>query len=118
MPGSGVNALASWLPQNRETAARFIKSTVEALALMKTDKQAAFTAMAKWYGITDSHTQERIYAQALLLPSKPYPSAEGFRKMIEVYDYREMRRHKPEDFFDASFVAELDKSGFIDGLYK
>jgi hypothetical protein len=25
---------------------------------------------------------------------------------------------KPEDFFDASFVRELDKSGFTDGLYK
>ncbi len=29
-----------------------------------------------------------------------------------------MTRHKPEDFVDASFVTELDKSGYIDGLYK
>jgi ABC-type nitrate/sulfonate/bicarbonate transport system substrate-binding protein len=118
MPGSGVNALTSWLPRNREIAARFIKSTVEALALVKTDKPAAFTAMGKWYGITDSHVQERIYQQAILLPAKPYPSLDGFRKMIEVYDYREMRLHKAEDFVDASFVAELDKSGYIDGLYR
>ena len=40
------------------------------------------------------------------------------REAIEVYDYREMRLHKAEDFVDASFVAELDKSGFIDGLYR
>jgi hypothetical protein len=25
---------------------------------------------------------------------------------------------KPEDFFDASFVRELDQSGFVEGLYK
>jgi len=25
---------------------------------------------------------------------------------------------KPEDFFDASFVRELDQSGFTDALYK
>jgi ABC-type nitrate/sulfonate/bicarbonate transport system substrate-binding protein len=118
MPGSGVDALKSWLPNNREAAARFVKSTVDALALIKNDKQAAFTAMAKWYGITDPKVQERIYAQAVQLPAKPYPSVAGFQKMIEVYDYREMRIHKPQDFFDASFVTDLDKSGYIDGLYK
>ena len=118
MPGSGVNALKDWLPNNREAAARFIKSTVDALALIRNDKQAAFTAMAKWYGITDARAQERIYAQAVLLPAKPYPSVEGIKKMMEIYDYREMRLHKPEDFYDASFVTALDRTGYIDGLYK
>ena len=118
MPGSGINALKDWLPNNREAAARFVKSTVDALALIKNDKQAAFKSMAKWYGITDPHVQERIYAQAVRLPGKPYPAIEGLRKMIEVYDYREMRLHKPEDFVDASFVEQLDKSGYIDGLYR
>jgi NitT/TauT family transport system substrate-binding protein len=118
MPGSGVNALKRWLAGNREAATRFVKSTVDAVALIKTDKQAAFAAMAKWYGITDRDQQEHIYRQAAILPAKPYPSVEGFRTMIEIYNYREMRSHKPEDFFDASIIAELDKSGYIDGLYK
>jgi hypothetical protein len=38
--------------------------------------------------------------------------------MMDIYDYREMRLHRPEDFYDTSFVAELDRSGYIDGLYK
>jgi len=118
MPGSGINALKDWLPKNRETAARFVKSTVDALALIRNDKDAAFAAMAKWYGISDARAQEQIYAQAVQLPAKPYPSVEGIKTMMEIYDYREMRQHKPEDFYDASFVAELDKSGYIDGLYK
>jgi NitT/TauT family transport system substrate-binding protein len=118
MPGSGVNALKDWLPKNREAAARFIKSTVDALALIKNDKSAAFAAMAKWYGITDPRAQEHIYAQAAQLPSKPYPSVEGIKAMMSVYNYREMQIHAPEDFYDASFVTDLDKSGYIDGLYK
>jgi NitT/TauT family transport system substrate-binding protein len=117
MPGSGVNADVNWLPNNRETAARFIKATVEAVALLKTDKETTFKAMARWYGITDRERQEAIYKEVAGLPSKPYPSVEGLQKMIEVYDWREMRLHKPQDFFDASFVTELDKSGYIDGLY-
>jgi NitT/TauT family transport system substrate-binding protein len=118
MPGSGVNAEKSWLAKNHEAAVRFVKSTVEAIALLKNDKPAAFAAMAKWYGITEPARQEEVYAQAAQLPGKPYPSVEGIRKMMEIYDYREMRLHRAEDFYDASFVAELDRSGYIDGLYK
>jgi NitT/TauT family transport system substrate-binding protein len=118
MPGSGVNAEKSWLLKNREAAARFVKSTVEAVALLKNDKPAAFAAMAKWYGITEPAKQEAVYAQAAQLPGKPYPAVEGIKRMMDVYDYREMRLHRPEDFYDASFVAELDQSGYIDGLYK
>ncbi len=118
MPGSGVNALKDWLPKNREAAARFVKSTVDALALIRNDKQAAFAAMTKWYGIKDARAQEQIYAQAVQLPAKPYPAVEGIKMMMEVYNYREMRQHKPEDFYDPSFITALDKSGYIDGLYK
>ena len=78
----------------------------------------AFAAMAKWYGIRDARAQEHIYAQAVQLPAKPYPSVEGIRTMMEIYDHHEMRIHQPEDFYDASFVSEFDKSGYIDGLYK
>ena len=69
MPGSGVNALTEWLPKNRDTAAQFMKATVEAIALMKTDKQAAFASMRKWYGITDPERLEAVYAQAAALSS-------------------------------------------------
>ena len=118
MPGSGINALKDWLPKNREAAARFVKSTVDALALIRNDKEAAFAAMTKWYGIRDARAQEHIYAQAVQLPAKPYPSVEGIKTMMEIYDYHEMRMHKPEDFYDASFITELDKSGYIDSLYR
>src|ERR1700704_3247608 len=118
MPGSGVNAEKAWLASNHEAAARFVKATVEAIALLKNDKPAALAAMAKWYGITELAKQEAVYAQAAQLPGKPYPAVEGIKKMMEIYDYREMRLHRAEDFYDASFVAELDRSGYIDGLYK
>jgi NitT/TauT family transport system substrate-binding protein len=118
IPGSGVNALSDWLPNNRDIAARFIKATVEAIALMKTDKTAAFASMTKWYGITDPGKLEAVYAEANKLPSKPYPSLEGLKVMQSVYTWREMAIRAPEDFADSSFVTALDKSGYIDGLYR
>jgi hypothetical protein len=29
-----------------------------------------------------------------------------------------MRKYKAEDFYDSSFMTELDRSGFIDRLYR
>jgi len=118
MPGSGVNALSDWLPNNRDAAARFIKSTVEAIALMKTDKAAAFASMTKWYGLTDREKLEAVYAEAGKLPAKPYPSIAGLKAMQTIYTWREMAIRAPEDFADSSFVADLDSSGYIDSLYK
>src|SRR5262249_48479413 len=107
-----------WLPGHRETAARFIKATVDAIALIKTDKQSAFVAMRKWYGIADPAHQESIYAEAAKLASKPYPHVDGIKAVMATYTYHEMTRHKAEDFYDSNFVGELDRSGYIDGLYK
>ena len=118
MPGSGVNVLSEWLPKNRDTAARFIKATVEAIALMKNDKEKAFASMRKWYGISDEKVLDGIYAEATDLPIKPYPSIEGLKNMQSVYTWRAITKKKPEDFVDASFVTDLDKSGYIDSLYK
>jgi NitT/TauT family transport system substrate-binding protein len=118
MAGSGVNIARAWLKDHKEAARLFVKSTVDAIALIKTNKQATFDAMAKWYAITDRGQQERIYTDVAKLPAKPYPAIPGIKKTMETFDSPGMRAHKAEDFYDDSFIKELDQSGYIDGLYK
>ena len=115
--GSGVSVSRAWLKDNQEATHRFVKSTVEMIALVKRNKQAAFSAMAKWYNVTDPGKQELFYREVSNLPRKPYPSVDGVKKVMEIYNTHEMRRYKPEDFYNDSFVRELDKGGFIDSLY-
>jgi NitT/TauT family transport system substrate-binding protein len=74
LAGSGVNASRSWLRDHHDVAARFIKATVDAIALVKTNKAVAFASLAKWYGITDPcaartdvRAGRRSAAQAVLL---------------------------------------------------
>ena len=52
--------------------------------------------------------------------SVPYPIMKGLEA---TYDYvaqtrPEIRKRKPEEFMDPSFIAELEKSGFIKKLYE
>ena len=116
--GSGVTASKAWVQKNPETVRRFVKSFVDAIALMKKERESAHKAMAKWYNIKDREVAGMVYAGAAEMPRKPYPCVEGIKKTMEVYDSNEMRRYKPEDFYDASFVRELDESGYIDNLYR
>jgi NitT/TauT family transport system substrate-binding protein len=116
--GSGINAERSWLAGNRDTAARFVKSAVEAIALMKTNRTAFDASVSKWLNIADTQTLDSMYAAALDFPEKPYPSVDGISMIMEIYDTPEMRAHSVEDFYDSSFIEELDRAGMLDALYR
>jgi len=117
---SGVSATRSWLSQgnNRDRAKRFLMALVESIALMKKDQAVVNRAIAKWYGITDAKRQQLMWESAKEMPNKPYPAVDGIKKVMELFNYHEMRLHKAEDFYDETIMREIDKSGFIDALYK
>lgn len=119
LPVAGSSFLfdRAWLAANPDQARRFVKSAIEAIALLKNDQAAAFRSIRKWFLISDSELLEFFYAEAAKLPSKPYPPYAGIRKAMEIYDSREMRRYTPHYFYDDSFIRELDTSGYIDSLY-
>ena len=116
--GSSILAEKNWLAANRDTAARFVKAAIEADALMKTNRAAFNAALVKWFNIRDQATQDSMYHEALEIPKKPYPAVEGIKATMSIYDSPGMRKYKAEDFYDASFIEALDKSGAIDRLYK
>jgi NitT/TauT family transport system substrate-binding protein len=118
LAGSGVMAERAWLAANRDIAARFVKSAVEAVALMKQDRAAFDASLTKWFNITDAVTQTRMYAVVMDFPNKPCPSVEGISAMMEIYDSPQMRAHTAEEFYDSSFIETLDESGFLDALYE
>ena len=61
-------------------------------------------------------------AEALreIVRPKPYPSIEGFKTIIKDASERipAAKTANPKDFIDVSLLEELDKSGFIDALYR
>jgi NitT/TauT family transport system substrate-binding protein len=116
--GSGVNVERNWYKTNRDAVNRFVKATIEATALMKNSREVAARGMGKWYNIKETEQQLMIWRYADSLPRKPYPAVEGIKKVMELFDSHEMRKYKPQDFYDDSIVKELDQSGFIDNLYK
>ena len=120
IPGNSVRVGWEWIkdPQHRDIAMRFLKGTVEGLATYMNNRDETLRVLAKYHGIKDPQVAGAIYEEGLKMSRKPYPCVEGFNKMFELYDSPEMRKYKPTDFYDESFMKELEKTGFIDAAYK
>jgi ABC-type amino acid transport substrate-binding protein len=114
--GNSAMVEAGWLDDdtNREAARRFLKATVEGLALFHNDKDLALSVMQRWYGIDDPEIAETIYARGQFLERRPYSCYQGILNTFETYDSSGMRQHRPEDFFDDSLLRELEADGFFD----
>jgi ABC-type nitrate/sulfonate/bicarbonate transport system substrate-binding protein len=109
-----------YIRENRDVVLRYVKSQVEAVHRIYTDKEASVRALARFIGRNvEREVLEKTWENLLneaVLPKKQYPSVEGLKTILTAEP--KGKSFKPEDFSDASFIKELDQSGFIDALYK
>ena len=109
-----------YIRENRDVVRRYVKSQIETVHRIYTDKESAIRALARFIGRTvDRDVLEKTWENLLneaVLPRKQYPSVEGLKTILA--SEPKAKSHNPEDYFDASFVRELDQSGYTDSLYK
>jgi len=109
-----------YIREHRDVVRRYVKSQIEAVHRIYTDKESSIKALARFIGRTVERdvlekTWENLLNEAVL-PRKQYPSIEGLKTILA--SEPKAKSHNPEDYFDASFVRELDQSGYTDSLYK
>jgi NitT/TauT family transport system substrate-binding protein len=121
---TGAVTTKKFIREQPDIVRRYVRAHVEAVARMWSDKEASIKALARFMGSSiDRETLERTRADVMhesIYPKKQYPSAEGIKTVIDAIAERDPRAKtvKPEQFIDATFIRELDQSGFIDSLYK
>jgi NitT/TauT family transport system substrate-binding protein len=119
--GSGLVTTQRVLTKKRDVARRFLKSYVEAVHIVKTNPDVSKKAFAKYRQTKDEKRLEDAYhALREIVKPKPYPSLEGFKTIIKDASDRipAAKAANPRDFMDVSLLEELDRSGYIDALYK
>jgi ABC-type nitrate/sulfonate/bicarbonate transport system substrate-binding protein len=122
---NGVVTTRKFIRDNPETVKRYVKSQIEAVHLMKTDRETGLKVLAKFLGRQqkDKDLIEKSYDVSIgeeVYPRKQYPTLAGINTVLEamVKDNPKAREAKPEDFVELRFIRELDESGFIDNLYR
>jgi ABC-type nitrate/sulfonate/bicarbonate transport system substrate-binding protein len=108
------------IQEDRDTVARMIRAHVEGIHFLKTQKEASLIILAKYLRTNDKELLEgsyEIYKDDFI--ATPYPITQGLQTTYEYVAQRrpEVFNHKAEEFTDPSFIAEMDKSGFIKKLY-
>jgi len=119
-PTASVVTRRKTIREDRETVMRVVRSYVEGIAFLKQNKEFSKKVLAKYFRTSDPEYLEgayNIFREDFI--AAPYPITKGLDAIYEIAAFRrpEVRSHKPEEFVDTSFVAELEKSGFIKKLY-
>ena len=120
-PTASVVTRRKTIREDRDTVLRFVRGYVEGIAFLKQNKEFSKNVLRKYLRTSDPEYLEGAYAifkEDFI--AAPYPITKGLEAIYDMVAFRrpEIRNHKPEEFVDASFVAELDKSGFIKRLYE
>jgi NitT/TauT family transport system substrate-binding protein len=119
---NGVTVRRTFLQQRRDVAVNYLKALLEAIARVKKDKPFALDVMGKYLRTNDREILSETYEFAITkyLKARPYPSVEAFRSVTnELAQVNpKAKGQDPRRFYDDSILRELDKSGFIDALYR
>jgi len=121
--GSGVATTRRFIRENPDIVRRYVKSQIESVHRIKTDRETAKKILLKYLGPQDKEVLEKRYDYASAddrLPPKQYPTMEGIKNILASLAETDPKAKtaKPEDFVDIRFIKELDESGFVDELYK
>jgi NitT/TauT family transport system substrate-binding protein len=120
-PTASVVTRRKSIREDRETVMRVVRSYVEGIAFLKQNKEFSKKVLAKYFRTSDPEYLEgayNIFSKDFI--AAPYPITKELGAIYEIAAFRrpEVHSHKPEEFVDTSFVAELEKSGFIKKLYE
>jgi NitT/TauT family transport system substrate-binding protein len=114
----GLAAKESWLKQNRETVLNFFKSYLEALAVLRQDREYALKVIGKFTRISDRDVLLESYRTSVpQMPTRPYVKKEIVEKALKMSRNEAARRADAEKLYDNSFVKTLDDAGFMKSLF-
>jgi len=120
-PWSEIATTRTQIKQDRDLVMRYMRAHLEGIARFKQEPELAKKVIKKMLRLADdSIAQESWELFAKHRIAAPYPNIKGLKTSYEYVAATrpEVWKHKPEEFVDASFVEELDKSGFIKKLYE
>lgn len=123
--GSAIAASGAFLREKPDVAARFMRAYVAGIHYAKTHREESMRITARYMKLdfnkdrTSLDETYNIFIQDVV-QRKPYPTLEGIQRVLDQIAEGDSKANtaKPEQFVDTRLLSELDRSGFIDGLYK
>jgi NitT/TauT family transport system substrate-binding protein len=119
--GGGINTTAQFIQKNRPQTLRFLRGYMEGIQYLKTHKDESLKIFSKYVRNPDLGIMAYLYEEISTRAEKDLrPQAEAIRNLIELaaLDFPQAKRLTEKDNSDLSLIDDIQRSGFIDLLYK
>jgi ABC-type nitrate/sulfonate/bicarbonate transport system substrate-binding protein len=105
--------------EKNEAVTRFLRAYIEAMALIRKDKEITIRSMGKFLKTSDREVLQSVYDDYRdVFPQVPLMTAAEVKAVLEASKSPRAKQMKPEEFFDNSLVQKIQASGFIDSVNK
>jgi ABC-type nitrate/sulfonate/bicarbonate transport system substrate-binding protein len=120
--GNGITMPELFIRDKRETALKFLRGYVEGVHYYKTHPEESVRIVAAHLKTNDLDMLRqgwKVFTERLI-PMKPYSSIKDIQLIIQEMATQNpaAKNALPERFIDSSLMEEIDRSGFIDRLYR
>ncbi len=118
-PSGTFATTRGYIQRKRSVVERLTRSFVEALHFLKTNRAGSITLLQKYFGGLSAEESAYLYdEQADLLERLPAPNDKALQAVLERETDSKTKNFTLADFVDASFFREIEKSGFVEQLYR
>jgi ABC-type nitrate/sulfonate/bicarbonate transport system substrate-binding protein len=118
---NGILSREGIVKTKRPLLLKLARAMVEAIHIIKTEKEYAIGLIKKNLGVSDPEGLARAYKDySNIFPEVPYPTPDGVKTMLDDLAPKNPKAvtADPKAFVDPSLIRELDSSGFIKQLYR
>ncbi len=118
---NGILSREAIIKTKRPLMLKLTRAMIEAIHIIKTEKEYAKALIKKNLGVADLEGLERADKDySNVFPEAPYPTPDGVKTMLDDLAPKNPKAAVADakTYVDPSLVGELEKAGFIKQLYK
>jgi len=114
---TGMLSSPKIMREKNEPLTRFLRGYIEAMAVIRRDKETTMKSMGKFLKTNDREVLESVYDDYKdVFPQVPLMTAAEVKAVLDVAKSPRAKQMKPEEFFDNSLVQKIQAAGFIDAV--
>jgi len=116
---TGVLSSPKIIREKNETVIRFLRGYIEAMAVIRKDREVTIRSLGKFLKTTDREVLESVYEEYKeVFPKSPLVTAAEVKAVLDAAKSPKAKQMKPEEFFDNALVQKIQASGFIEQVNK
>lgn len=120
-PASCIASTKTYVRNNRDTVMRVMKGFVEGLKFFRDNRNFALKIAAEFTRTSDMEAVSASYDLTVQLQEKvPFVNMKGVEFLLKITEARDPRakNFEPATVVDSSFMQELERTGFLDSVFK